>query len=121
MAESSATAYRWDELPCDHPMDLIDRRRVIGGKAMLSHLVLHKGFSVPVHAHANEQFALVLDGHMRFTIEGSSGPETIDVRSGGVLHLPPDVPHGAEAVETSIVVDVFSPPSAGTGVDAAGG
>lgn len=91
---------------------------MIGVHAMLSHLVLHQGFQVPVHAHENEQFALVLEGRLRFTLVEGRGERTVEVGAGGVLHIPPNVPHAAEALETSTVIDVFAPPSAGTGVDA---
>lgn len=118
---SEPNVYRWTDLDCDHPMDRLDRRRVIGEHAMLSHLVLHQGFALDVHAHENEQFAMVLDGWLRFTLEDQHGTRrTVDVRGGEVLHLPPNVPHGAEAIETTTVIDVFSPPSAGTGIDESG-
>ncbi|MCA9291364.1 MAG: cupin domain-containing protein [Phycisphaerales bacterium] len=104
-------------MPTDHPMALLDRRRLIGCHVMLSHVTLHAGFRVPPHAHENEQFAAVLSGHVRFTV--GEGERVVDVRAGGVLHLPPGVRHGAEAIETSVVLDVFSPPSERTGVDAA--
>ena len=42
------------------------------------------------------------------------------VVGGEVLHLPANVPHSAEALEDSVLFDLFSPPSATTGVDAAG-
>jgi quercetin dioxygenase-like cupin family protein len=34
----------------------------------------------------------------------------VDVHGGGVLHIPPDVPHRAEALTDTLDVDVFSPP-----------
>lgn len=113
-----AKHHRWQDLVADHPMEFIDRRRLHGSHAMLSHLVLHKGFNVNVHQHENEQFAIVLEGCLRFTLPDDDGSERmLDVRAGEVLHLPPNVPHGAEAIETTIVIDVFSPPSETTGVD----
>jgi quercetin dioxygenase-like cupin family protein len=39
------------------------------------------------------------------------------LRPGDVLHLPGHAPHGAEALETAVVLDVFAPPSATTGID----
>lgn len=113
------TVHRWQDLEPDHPMAKIDRRRVNGAHAMLSHLVLHEGLVVPVHAHANEQFVILLDGHLRFTVEDPS-PRTFDLRSGEVLFVPSNVPHGVTAIVTTTVVDVFAPPSETTGVDAAG-
>ncbi len=114
----TATHHRWQDLPQDRPMEKIARRRIIGEKAMLSEVTLSKGFVVPTHQHENEQFACILSGKLRFTIsEGAKDQRTIDVPAGGVLHLPPNVPHGAEALEDSVVLDIFSPPSDKTGVD----
>lgn len=104
----------WLDLPLDSPMDLLERRRIIGSDAMISHITLHKGCKVPVHAHANEQFACVLSGKVRFTLKGD---EVRDLGAGDVLHLRAHSPHGAEALETAIVLDIFSPPSETTGID----
>lgn len=113
-----AAACRWSDLPVDHPAPLIDRRRLLGEHCMISHVTLHKGFVVPMHHHPNEQFAVVVSGLMRFTLPAASGPDRIlDLGPGEVLHLPPNIPHQAQALETSIVLDIFSPPSERTGVD----
>jgi len=115
----TATRYRWSDLPQDRPMELIARRRVIGEKAMLSYVNLTKGFSVGTHAHENEQIACVLSGRVRFGIgvEGSRERHELIVEGGEVLLLPANVPHSAFAIEDSVVLDVFSPPSAATGID----
>ena len=114
-----AARHRWDELPVDHPSPLIARRRVMGEHCMISHVTLQQGFVVPVHEHANEQMAIIVSGRMRFTLPQAEGSNrVVELVAGEVLHLPPHVPHGAEALETSVVLDVFSPPSEQTGVDA---
>lgn len=100
-------------------MDRVRRRRVMGEKAMVARVVLDKGFEVPTHAHENEQIAVVLSGKVRFGIgrEGSEEYEEVVVQEGEVLHLPSMVPHSAQALEESLVLDVFSPPSETTGID----
>lgn len=100
-------------------MLMLERRRIIGEHAMLSHITLRKGCVVPSHSHPNEQFACVLSGMLRFGIGVPGSPEhhSIDVGTGEVLHLPPNIHHSAEAMEDTIVLDVFSPPSAMTGID----
>lgn len=86
---------------------------------MLARVVLEKGFFLASHHHPNEQFAIVLEGRMRFVInEGTPAQETLTLGAGEVLVVPPNVPHSAEALQRSTLIDVFSPPSAGTGVDA---
>lgn len=114
-----AVRYRWEDLPADHPMEKIDRRRIMGERVMLSHVFLHKGFVVPTHAHANEQFACVISGKIRFGLGDENSPDHCEVtlEGGEVLHLPSNVPHSAEALADSLVLDIFSPPSETTGVD----
>ena len=114
------TRYRWADLPQDHPLALLDRRRIIGERMMISEVLLRKGCVVPAHAHENEQFACVIRGRLRFGIGDERGPghREITLGSGEVLHLPSNVPHSAEALEDTLVLDLFSPPSETTGVDA---
>ncbi|MBX3373911.1 MAG: hypothetical protein KF817_08750 [Phycisphaeraceae bacterium] len=114
-----ATVYRWDDLPRDHPMAMLARRRIIGEKVMISEVFLQRGCDVPSHHHANEQFAVVLSGCVRFGLgeAGGSDHRFIDAKAGAVVHLPPDVHHSAHAVEDSLLLDIFSPSSEATGVD----
>ena len=116
---TGAVHARWDDLPRDAPMPQLTRARLLGEHAMLSEIRLDAGCTVPRHEHENEQFACVQSGAMRFVI-GGDGPKegsTLTVRAGEVLYLPANVPHSAEALEDSVVLDVFSPPSERTGVD----
>lgn len=109
--------HRWSELPVDRPMPRLSRRRVIGDRAMISDIVLEKGCVVPMHEHENEQMSCVLSGRLRFTVRTAGGDEEFMVGADEVIVLPSGVPHAAEAMETTRVLDIFSPPSAGTGID----
>lgn len=113
----SSLLHRFASLPADTPMPLLERRRIIGAQAMISHITLRKGCNVPMHAHENEQFAIVLTGRLRFTLGHPGAEQTLTVSAGEVLHLPGNLPHAAFAEEDSIVLDVFSPPSTMTGID----
>ncbi len=114
-----ARVVSWDSLPADHPMPLIDRQRVSGAQAMVARVCLHKGFRLHTHHHANEQFAIVLSGRVRFGLGAEGSPERreVVVTGGQMLVLPGNVPHSAEALEESWILDVFAPPSEMTGVD----
>jgi|ERR1043166_1013130 quercetin dioxygenase-like cupin family protein len=112
-----AKHYRWNDLPLDQPMKLLDRRRIIGEQAMISQVRLHRGCDVPMHAHENEQFAMVMSGRLRFGIGGGTAPRQVIVSAGEVLHLPANVPHSAYAEEDTLVLDIFSPTSEKTGID----
>jgi quercetin dioxygenase-like cupin family protein len=119
--EIESLAYRWNELPADAPMPLLSRRRIIGEQAMLSQVTLQKGCAVPAHSHANEQFCCVLSGRLRFGLgkQGTAEYREVDIAAGAVLHLPAHLPHAALALEETVVLDIFSPPSATTGIDRA--
>lgn len=99
-------------------MDLIDRRRIIADKLMISEVMLHRGFKVPTHRHHNEQVAMVMRGRIRFTIdEGTSAERTHELEGGQTIVFPANVPHAAEALEDTLIYDIFAPPSETTGVD----
>ena len=114
-----AITYRWDELDSDEPMALLSRKRVIGTRAMISRVVLQKGCVVPRHAHENEQFACILSGCLKIELDSQTGTgnETVVVKAGELIHFPSNVAHAAEALEDTVVLDVFSPPSETTGID----
>lgn len=86
---------------------------------MISHVFLEKGCVVASHAHENEQFACVISGRIRFGLgdEYSSDYQQVELTAGEVLHLPSNVLHSAEAIEDTLILDIFSPPSEKTGID----
>ena len=106
------------DLPTDHPMPLISRQRVIGEQMMISRVILEPGFTVQVHHHENEQMVVMLAGHAEFDLDEPGGQRTVEVRGGQVLVLPANVPHGCRAIERCEILDLFSPVSQATGVDA---
>ncbi len=111
---SRANVHHWKDLPADSPMPLIRRQRVIGENVMVSRVVLEQGFHLAVHQHDNEQITCVLSGLVRFTFADGS---TADLGPGDVLELRGNVPHGADALEESELLDIFSPVSLQTGID----
>ena len=114
-----AKRYRWDELERDCPMDLIEWRRIVGERMMISEVLLKKGCHVPSHSHENEQIACVMSGELLFGIgeKEDGGYSEVTVKGGEVIHLPSNIPHSATAIEESLVLDLFSPPSEKAGVD----
>jgi quercetin dioxygenase-like cupin family protein len=106
---ADATHYRWDDLPREELNPLIGRRIITGESMMIAHVYLAKGALVPKHSHHNEQITYILEGCLRFSL-GEDGSETLDVRAGEVLTIPPNLPHAAEAIEDTLDVDIFDPP-----------
>jgi quercetin dioxygenase-like cupin family protein len=96
----------FEKIPVERLNPLLDRQFVTGERSMLSRLVLRAGCMVPLHSHDNEQISYVLQGALRFTVQG----EEIIVRTGEVLIIPPHAPHSAEALEDTVDLDIFCPP-----------
>ena len=109
MTQPTATHYRWDDMPKETVNPMLDRRLISGDRMMLAHVYLQKGCIVPQHSHDNEQLTYILEGKLRFWL-GEDGSEVVDVAEGEVLHLPSNLPHRAEALETTLDLDVFCPP-----------
>jgi quercetin dioxygenase-like cupin family protein len=104
-----ATHYRWEDMPKEALKPDLERRLISAERMMLAHVYLQKGCIVPKHAHENEQLTYILEGVLRFWL-GEDESEVVDVAAGEVLHLPSNLPHKAEALETTLDVDIFSPP-----------
>ena len=84
---------------------MISRKIVTGEREMSAQIYLKKGALVPMHSHESEQMTYVLQGALKFLIDG----EEITVREGEVLHIPSWVEHQAEALDDTFELDVFSP------------
>ena len=106
---SEAVHYRWDDIPKESLKEDLGRRLITAERMMLAHVYLEKGCVVPRHSHENEQLTYILEGRLRFWL-GEDESTVVDVAAGEVLHIPPNLAHKAEALETTLDVDVFSPP-----------
>ena len=117
---SGVTFHRWDEMPKESVTGVISRRLITGDRLMLAHVYLDKGAVVPQHSHENEQITIIISGRLRFGLGAEGCSERIEqvVGPGEVLHLPGNLPHSAFALEDTLVLDLFAPPSATTGIDA---
>jgi len=116
---SGAVHHKWDDLNEDAPMPKLTRRRVVGKQAMISRVFLRSGCDIPTHSHANEQLVCVISGKTRFGVgaEGSQERQELILSAGEVLELPGNCPHSCYALEDTLILDIFSPPSQTTGID----
>jgi quercetin dioxygenase-like cupin family protein len=97
--------YTWDEMPKEELSELIGRKIISGDKAMVAQVFLAKGAVVPEHQHESEQITYILEGALKFQLEGKE----IVVGKGQVLRIPSNVPHRAVALEDTLDLDIFSP------------
>ncbi len=95
----------WESVPLEIMSDMISRKIVAGDKAMVAQVFLKKDAVVPEHHHDSEQITYILEGALKFEIEGKE----IVVRKGEVLSIPSNVPHRAVALEDTVDLDIFSP------------
>jgi quercetin dioxygenase-like cupin family protein len=96
----------WKSVELESLNPLLQRQFVVGEKVMLARVLLKKGCVVPMHSHENEQITYILEGALKFRLNG----DEVVVRAGEVLCIPPHVPHEAIAVEDTVDLDVFTPP-----------
>ena len=97
---------RWHEEPVEQMSPKIGRQLIHTETMTLARVILRQGAVVPRHEHPNEQIATVVEGRMRFGVDG----QDYVVSAGESIALLSNVPHDAEALEDSVVFDVFSPP-----------
>ncbi len=98
----------WDSVEFEDLNPLLQRHFIVGQNMMLARVLLKKGCVVPEHSHHNEQITYVLEGALKFWIDG----KVVVVSAGHVLTIPPHMPHKAEALEDTVDLDVFNPPRA---------
>ena len=76
-----------------------------GATTHLTEVRFVKGAVIPEHQHPHEQTGYLISGALRFF---SKGEDTV-VTPGDCWNWASGTPHGAEALEDSVVIEVFSP------------
>lgn len=73
---------------------------------MLVEMTMGKGAIGAMHTHTHHQVDYVSEGAVNFTL----GDTTLRMEKGDSVYIPPNVPHGAVALEEhTILLDIFSP------------
>jgi len=84
----------------------VELRTVAHGERTLMGLFrIAQGAVIPVHDHPQEQTGYLVSGRLQFSVEG----RTVTAEPGAAWALSAGTPHGATALEDSLVVEVFSP------------
>jgi quercetin dioxygenase-like cupin family protein len=105
MPTTTVQKFTWSEVPKENVTPVIARQIVSGVSAMAGMITLQKGSHVPKHSHVSEQLTYVIEGSLRFLING----EEILVKAGEILVIPAWVEHEATALEHVVELDIFSP------------
>ena len=98
----------WHTIELEDLNPLLQRQFVVGHDIMVARVLMKKGCIIPLHSHYNEQFTYILEGALKFWVDG----KVIVVNAGEVLTIPPHMPHKAEAMTDTVDLDVFNPPRA---------
>jgi quercetin dioxygenase-like cupin family protein len=98
----------WHTVELEDLNPLLKRQFVVGRDIMVARVLMKKGCIVPLHSHHNEQITYILEGALKFWVDGKE----IVVNAGEVLTIPPHMPHRAEAMVDTVDLDVFNPPRA---------
>lgn len=106
MSEPVLKYQKWSDVKIEELNPLIGRQMIVGDKMMAARVLMKKGAHVPLHHHHNEQLTYILDGALKFAIDGKE----IVVHAGEVLCIPPNMPHEAWALEDTVDLDIFMPP-----------
>lgn len=97
--------YDWKQLTVEPMNERVSRQVIHTENMTIARLQLQQQAVVAQHSHHNEQVTTIERGALKFFIDGKE----LIVRAGESLTIPPHVPHGVEALEDTIAVDVFSP------------
>lgn len=88
------------------PIDGIELKTLnYGERTLMAEFRLRKGAVLPRHSHPHEQTGYLVSGSIRLTIAG----ETVDCGPGDSWCVPADAEHGADVLEDTVAVEVFSP------------
>lgn len=101
-----------DSVAKESPVPLIFRRRVFGDRILFAEVHLEKGCHVAPHSHESEQVAYVVSGRVRWNLgaKGSDEYREVETTGGHVVVLPSNFPHGVDALEDTLIIDLLSPP-----------
>ncbi len=85
---------------------VVRRTITYGERLMLVEVAIDEGAVVPMHTHPHEQTGYLISGRFLFEL----GHEQRELGPGDCWLVPSNVPHQVTALETSLCVDIFSPP-----------
>jgi quercetin dioxygenase-like cupin family protein len=83
------------------------RRKIMAydDRLMAVYVEFRRGAIGAIHRHPHVQITYIQSGAFNVHI----GAESRVLRGGDFYYIPPDVDHGVEALEDSVLVDVFTP------------
>jgi quercetin dioxygenase-like cupin family protein len=88
------------------PLDGVEQKTLVHGEnTLMTKFRLKRNAAIPPHRHPHEQTGYLVSGRLRMHIDGKSH----ELEPGDAWCIPGDVEHGADALEDTLAVEVFSP------------
>ena len=88
------------------PIEGINQKTLVHGeRTLMTEFLLSKSSTLPRHTHPHEQTGYLVKGRILLSI----GTEEYDVLPGDSWCIPGGVEHGAEILENSVAIEIFSP------------
>jgi quercetin dioxygenase-like cupin family protein len=95
------------DVPLRKALGVTFKTLATGTNMMCTVMYYEKGNVVPFHKHPSEQVGYVVEGKLRLKIENE---ELGIIQAGDSYLVRGNMLHSLEALEKSVVVDMFSPP-----------
>jgi quercetin dioxygenase-like cupin family protein len=102
---SAMQTFTWNDIPEDILNPLAGRKALHGANITVARFRFDKGNVVAMHHHINDQITIIQSGKVRFNLDG----DIKELSAGDFLHVAPDIPHGNEALEDTVIIELFSP------------
>ncbi|MBI4747197.1 MAG: cupin domain-containing protein [Acidobacteria bacterium] len=96
----------WKNVPAIQFNDRFTGKRVEGENVLIVCTEAQEGFIVPKHKHESEQISMIQCGSWHFNVAGNE----FVAKAGDVVHIPAGWEHSAVALETTTVIEIFTPP-----------
>jgi quercetin dioxygenase-like cupin family protein len=98
--------YKWSQIPEEQVNPLASRQIIKTENMTVVRRRLLKGAMLQLHRHEDEQISMIEGGKLRFVVDGQE-----EIVSGGEAYvIASNAPHSIEALEDSVVLDLFSIP-----------
>ncbi len=98
--------YNWSRISEEQVSPLASRQIIRTETLTVVRRRLSKGAVLRLHRHAEEQVSVIECGKIRSVV----ADQEVVVSGGETYVIPPNAPHSVEALEDSLVMDLFSTP-----------
>ncbi len=97
--------YDWSRIEKEELTPAVARQVIHTERLTVAKIFLKAGAIVAEHRHPNEQFTMLEQGRLAFTVEG----RTQLLSPGQAVRTPPEARHTVKALEDSVALDIFAP------------